>query len=78
MIMTPVIEGWTTYENPAVVTPKDRWLHFGQDDHVRFYGSDLRDRIKAAGFRLTEFTARADEIVKYGLTRGECLFIAEK
>lgn len=79
LIMLPVIEGWsTTYENKAVVTPEERDRHFGQWDHVRYYGADVRDRIRAAGFKLDEFTAEGEDVLVYGLARGEKLFIANK
>src|SRR5262245_58073939 len=79
LIMLPVIEGWaTTYENKAVVTPEDRKRHYGQSDHVRYYGADVRDRIRAAGFRLDEFTAEGEDVLTYGLQRGEKVFIATK
>jgi SAM-dependent methyltransferase len=77
LLMTPVIEGWDyTYENSAVVTPLDRRVHFGQEDHVRFYGADLRKRIVEAGFSLREFTAYEPQVHTNGLFRGEKLFIA--
>jgi len=48
--MVPIEEGWeVTYENPKVVSPRQRLLHFGQEDHVRFYGRDIRNRLTAAG-----------------------------
>jgi SAM-dependent methyltransferase len=79
ILTTPIVEGWAkTYENPAVTTPADRILHFGQADHVRIYGRDFRDRIRAAGFSLTEYTAVEPDVLTYGLTRGETLFIATK
>jgi SAM-dependent methyltransferase len=79
LIMLPVIEGWsTTYENKAAVTPEDRMRHFGQSDHVRYYGADVRDRIRAAGFHLDEFTAEGEDVLTYGLSRGEKVFIATK
>ena len=79
LIMLPVIEGWsTTYENKAAVTPEDRMRHFGQSDHVRYYGADVRDRIRASGFRLEEFTAEGEDVLTYGLSRGEKVFIATK
>lgn len=38
VIMVPIITTITdTYENPEIVTPEQRWRHFGQDDHVRLY-----------------------------------------
>jgi hypothetical protein len=56
--MVPIIEGWeATYENPAIVNSEERRLHFGRVDHLRWYGADLRHRLRSAGFELTEFTA---------------------
>ena len=79
LIMLPVIEGWsTTYENKAVTTPEDRMRHYGQSDHVRYYGADVRDRIRAAGFGLSEFTAEGEDVLIYGLARGEKVFVATK
>jgi SAM-dependent methyltransferase len=79
VLTTPIVEGWAkTYENPNVTDPVDRHLHFGQADHLRIYGRDLRDRIRAAGFDLTEVTAVEPDVLTYGLMRGETLFIAMK
>jgi SAM-dependent methyltransferase len=77
--MVPIIEGWeTTYENPAITTEQDRQAHFGQFDHVRYYGSDIRDRLKKAGFDIREYTAYGSDAVKYGLLKGEKLFVCTK
>jgi SAM-dependent methyltransferase len=79
LLMFPVVEGWAgTYENPLVKGSRDRTLHFGQYDHVRYYGHDVRDRIRSAGFELTEFTAEEPEVLRLGLSRGEKIFIATK
>jgi SAM-dependent methyltransferase len=79
LLMTPIVEGWAkTYENPAITLPAERALHFGQSDHQRMYGRDFRDRIRAAGFALTEFTAVEPDVLAYGLMRGETLFLARK
>ena len=76
---SPVIEGWQhTYENPEVGDDEGRNIHFGQADHVRFYGRDIRDRIRAVGFALDEFVGDGAEAVKYGLLRGERIFIGTK
>jgi hypothetical protein len=45
--------------NSAVVAATDRELPFGQSDHVRYYGRDCRDRVRAAGFVVTQYTAMA-------------------
>jgi SAM-dependent methyltransferase len=79
LLMTPVVEGWAkTYENPAITDPAGRLLHFGQADHVRIFGRDIRDRIRAAGFALEEFPAIEPDVLTYGLNRGETLFIATR
>jgi hypothetical protein len=45
---------------------------------VRYYGADIRDRIRTAGFLLDEFTAEGEDVLTYGLQRGEKVFIATK
>ena len=40
-----------TFEDPHVVSPKQRKKLFGQDDHVRKCGRDYWDRLCAAGFK---------------------------
>ena len=79
MFMIPIIEGWAnTYENTEVRTERERELHFGQFDHVRYYGADVRNRARKAGFGLTEFTAEAEDCVRHALLRGEKVFVATK
>ena len=79
LIMLPVIEGWAaTYENPQVTSPEDRKRHYGQSDHVRYYGADVRMRMRAPGFRLEEFTAEGPDVLTYALQRGEKVFVATK
>lgn len=77
--MVPLIEGWTTtYEDASKLSGEERAQHFGQPDHVRFYGADFRDRIREAGFSLAEYTATGADSVRYRLNRGEKVFLATK
>lgn len=79
ILMFPIIEGWDhTYENPDIKTPSGRAEHFGQVDHVRYYGRDVRNRITGAGFALSEFTAEEPYVSRHGLVRGEKIFVATK
>lgn len=82
LITAPLVEGWAaTHEDGTIATgPSDelRTLHFGRADRIRLYGADLRDRIKAAGFKLSRFTATPEESIRHGLIRGESVFIATK
>jgi SAM-dependent methyltransferase len=79
LFMIPIIEGWeTSYENPEITGDREREIHFGQNDHIRYYGGDIRERVRAAGFELSEYTANGKECIDYGLQRGEKIFIADK
>ena len=79
ILMVPLVEAWAeSYENPAVTSPADRKLHFGQSDHVRYYGRDFRDRLRAAGFVLEEYQAAPEDCVAKGLIYGDTVFIARK
>ena len=61
-----------------MTTPEERLLHFEQSDHVRYYGADIRDRIRAAGFALGEFTAVEPFVSRHSLWRGEKIFVASR
>jgi Methyltransferase domain len=76
----PIVEGWDhTYENESITSPLEREVHFGQFDHVRYYGRDFRDRLHAAGFtKIDEVTAKGQDVATYGLLRGEKIFLCSK
>ena len=42
-----------TYEDFTITEPDERTKHFGQSDHVRFYGLDFTKRLKEQGFHIT-------------------------
>ncbi|WP_167853463.1 methyltransferase domain-containing protein [Roseovarius aestuariivivens] len=78
--MVPLIEGWdTSYENPDAKSVPDRYLHFGQGDHVRYYGRDFRERMQRNGLKLvSEITAQGQEVIDHSLLRGEKVFLFRK
>lgn len=80
IVSVPIIEGWEhTYENPDITTPELRTVHFGQHDHIRYYGRDFRDRLREAGFsNIQEITAEGEDVIQYSLMRGEKFFICKK
>jgi SAM-dependent methyltransferase len=79
LLMFPIIEGWDkTYENSSHTSHADRSKYFGQYDHVRMFGRDVRERIRSAGFQLDEFTAEEPMVSRHGLLRGEKVFVATK
>lgn len=71
-----------TYEDFSIINPKERQKHFGQYDHVRWYGMDYFDRLKSVGFEVeANFYSQKfsdDEIKKYGLNRNEILPVVHK
>ncbi len=77
--MVPIVEGWaTTYEDRSIVADHEREAHFGQHDHLRFYGRDFRERVERAGFSVEELGASGADVVRYGLSRGEKVFLCRR
>lgn len=78
IILTPV---WhkPTYEDAAIVDPLERERHFGQHDHVRWYGLDIRERLTGADFavdtvRIAHLATDA-EIIRFGLDANDIIFV---
>jgi SAM-dependent methyltransferase len=70
-----------TYEDPAVVTPEERARAYWQHDHVRLYGRDFAERLRAAGFAVTvdPYIRELDEETsrRHGLA-GHDMFVCRK
>ena len=66
-----------TYEDFTIKDPKERQTHFGQYDHVRWYGMDYFDRLKIVGFEAdANFYSQKfskEEIKKFALRENEIL-----
>lgn len=72
----------TTYEDFSITSPKERQAHFGQYDHVRWYGIDYFTRLRNAGFKVktdygTSMFSPIDQ-QKYALMPNEILPIVFK
>lgn len=75
----PVVSSWTTsYENPDVHGAAQQFRHYGQEDHVRYFGRDAEERIRAAGFDLTIATAGGAKAARYALLPGDIIYIATR
>jgi SAM-dependent methyltransferase len=54
LVQVPVDEHLpVTYEDATIVAPEARLAAFGQSDHVRVYGADVIDRLRAGGLDVT-------------------------
>lgn len=73
-----------TREDASITTPAGREAAFGQDDHVRIYARDYRDRLEAAGFKVEVFTWTSDPDNfggpgnRFGLNEKEAVYFARK
>jgi SAM-dependent methyltransferase len=77
ILMIPIAEGWKeTFEDDSINSKEGRHRFFAQWDHVRYYGADFRDRVRAAGFDLFEFSADGPQCAQMGIMRGEIVFRA--
>jgi SAM-dependent methyltransferase len=79
LMMTPVNWAWdTTYEDPSITSPRERLLHFGQSDHVRYFGADIVGRIEEAGFDVSLVRSVEPAVRRHGLLRSDVLFLCRK
>ena len=71
-----------TYEDFTITDPKERQKHFGQYDHVRWYGMDYFDRLKSVGFEteINFYSQKFSEadIKRFGLNKNEILPVVRK
>lgn len=75
----PIFNNPTTLENPEYNTPELRRKYYGQADHVRAYGFDYPDRLRAAGFNVRLFEDIDDKDLKrYGINKNEQIFWCRK
>ena len=72
----------TTYEDFSITDPKERQKHFGQYDHVRWYGMDYFDRLRSVGFEadINFYSKNFSEAERkrFGLNETEILPIVRK
>ncbi len=80
ILQTPVDQSRaTTDEDPNITDPGERLRRFGQTDHVRIYGRDFFERLKAAGWTVTRDrfvqALSTDEVTRWALDKNEALII---
>lgn len=71
-----------TFEDPSITDPAEREKMYGQDDHVRLYGKDYPDRIRKAGFEVTEdrfiYELGEEAVKQYALPKDELIYWCKK
>jgi predicted SAM-dependent methyltransferase/rubredoxin len=70
------------YENSEYKTEEQRWKHFGQNDHVRYYSRNgLINRLNQVGFKVELLGINhfgKDQFIKNGIHPRSILYIVEK
>jgi SAM-dependent methyltransferase len=71
-----------TIEDVSIKDPREREKAFGQDDHVRKFGKDYTQRIARSGLKPEANTFSKDlpdsDVLKYGLAKGEVLYLGSR
>ena len=67
-----------TVEDPSITRPRDREIHFGQDDHVRKFGKDYPERINRSGLVAAPdaFAQELPDATRFGISRNEIIYKA--
>jgi len=71
-----------SFQDDSITDPKERAKIFGQYDHVRVYGRDYFDKLRAVGFKVEEANYTSElseaEIDKFRLAKGEVIPVCYK
>ena len=76
------LESKTTKEDKSIIDPKERERLYWQSDHLRLFGLDYPDKLRNAGFKVTESNfinqIEKDLIIRYALPKDEIIYLCEK
>ncbi len=83
IIQSPMWPGLTTtFEDLTITDPKERERIFGQNDHVRNYGTDYGRRLEKAGFTVTEdkfvMELSKEKVKRFALPAEEIVYFCQK
>lgn len=83
MLQVPInYKNASTYEDASITNPKEREIHFWQDDHYRLYGRDYAHVLSSIGFNASELdfihTFSKEDIQRYSLMEGEKIYEISK
>jgi len=75
----PMIYSWSVhYKDESMETKSQRHQHFGQYDHVVFFGRQIEQDMRNAGFEVTPHVVPGESAAKYGLERSEVHFVCRR
>lgn len=75
----PICTDQKTIEDKMVKTPEERLCYYGQEDHVRLYGSDYKERLEQYGMKFDVYSPENEcsdmDIKKYGFIKDDIILI---
>ena len=77
LISVPLLLDQPTREDPSITDPLERERLFGEPSHVRYYGTDMINRLSNAGFDVEQDLAAeitAERRSRFGLRDDENIF----
>ena len=79
IISFPICTDILTYEDASITTEEGRLKAFGQEDHVRLYGTDFKERIENYGFDVKVYRPEGElspeAIEKYALIKDDVMMV---
>jgi SAM-dependent methyltransferase len=83
IIQSPIdISRESTFEDKTITSPSEREKLFGQNDHVRVFGKDYKQRLEKAGFKVKIDTFNQEVpdhlVTRYALPRYEDIYLCSK
>lgn len=78
--MVLLIKGWdrSLIDASKTGSEPERILYFNQEDHIRMFGRDFRDRLKAPRALPSSNSTRSSLNVRHGPIRGEKVSLCRK
>ncbi len=72
----------TTYEDASITDPREREIHFLQNDHLRIYGSDFGKQLENSGFTVIPYNMieklGKTESIRMALPLEEIIYMCKK
>lgn len=82
ILSVPICWEEKTFERDDIVTPQEREIYYGQEDHVRLYGYDFPERMEEYGFEVQRCSYHrnqfGEEIRKLSLLENDTIWILSR
>ena len=82
IISFPICMDIATLEGNEKMTKEDRVRIFGQEDHMRLYGRNYKERLENYGLKVESYSPiyelTLEEIEKYGFIKDDIMLVCTK